>query len=258
MRSGRKYSNSRQYHGFDRRAEFRSATACGHWRVDDVVVFAALGTRARAGIERHLMRRAVHDARIRPEDFLRAVTVMNVEVDDRDTFCPVMLLRVTRGDRGVVEKTKPHRRRGFGVMARRTHCNECVVRVSVHHFVDGEHRAADGTKNRFPASAMTGPCPRRCGPTPASAPPPAWPRRKPSGWTRVMASNSPSGAGSRARSANCSSSRTALIARRRSGRSGWPAGVACWRPESWLSKRVVIIPVRHAGYARPRRLTNRG
>jgi len=73
-----------------------------------VLLLAALAHRSGARIERHFVGRAIHHARIGPEDLLRAVAVMHVEVDDRDPLQAVPLLRVARRDRRIVEnRQKP-------------------------------------------------------------------------------------------------------------------------------------------------------
>jgi hypothetical protein len=115
-------------------------------------MFAALVARTGAGIERHLMRRAIHDARIGPENLLRAVAVVHVEIDDRDTLGAVLRLRVARGDGGVVDEAEAHRRRGLGVMAGRAHGDEGVRRAAVHHAIDRAHGAARGAQDRLPAT----------------------------------------------------------------------------------------------------------
>ena len=82
-------------------------------RVDDLVVLAALRSRAAAGIERHLVRRGVEHARVAPENMLRAVAVVHVEIDDGDALDAMNGLSVARGDRRVVEEAKAHRGREF-------------------------------------------------------------------------------------------------------------------------------------------------
>ena len=81
-------------------------------------------------------------ARVAPEDVLRAVAVVDVEIDDRDALDAVGRLGVARGDRGVVEEAEAHRRRRLGVMAGRPRGDEGVVDAPAHHFVDREGRAA--------------------------------------------------------------------------------------------------------------------
>ena len=67
--------------------------------------------RAGAGIERHLVGRAVEHARIVPEDVLRAVAVVHVPVDDGDALGAMRLLRMAGGDGDVVEQAEAHGRR---------------------------------------------------------------------------------------------------------------------------------------------------
>ena len=80
---------------------------------------------------------------------LRAIAVMNVEIDDRDALRAMGGLRVARGDGGVVEKAEAHRRRAFGVMAGRPRRDKGVGEAPAHHFIDRESRAARGAHRRF-------------------------------------------------------------------------------------------------------------
>ena len=77
----------------------------------------------------------------------RAVAVMDVEIDDRDTLGPVRRLGVARGDGHVVEEAETHRRRDFGMVAGRARGDEGVSRLAVHHVVDRECRAAGRAKS---------------------------------------------------------------------------------------------------------------
>ena len=133
-------------------AKLPAAVAGRQRRVDDGVVGAALRARAGAGIKRHFVGRAIHHARIRPEDFLAAVAVVHVEIDDGDALGAVLRLRVAGGDGGVVEETKAHGGRGLGVMAGRAHGDEGVTRVAAHHLIDGVRGAARRAQDRLPAS----------------------------------------------------------------------------------------------------------
>ena len=63
-----------------------------------------------------------------PEDVLRAVAVVDVEIDDGDALGAMRGLRVARGDRRVVEEAEAHRGRDFGVVAGRPRRDEGVVR----------------------------------------------------------------------------------------------------------------------------------
>jgi hypothetical protein len=113
---------------------------------------AALAHRAGAGIERHLVRRAIHHGRVVPENVLAAVAVMHVEIDDRDAFRAVPFLRVARRDRDIVEQAEAHRRRGLGMMAGRAHRDERVCDSALHHLIDRLHRAARTAQRRLEAA----------------------------------------------------------------------------------------------------------
>src|SRR5262245_20334662 len=88
------------------------------------------------------MGRAVHHAAVGPEDVLRAVAVVHVEVDDRGALDAVLSLGVTGGDGGVVEEAKSHRARGLGVVAGGARGDEGVCSLAGHHLVDRVHGAA--------------------------------------------------------------------------------------------------------------------
>ena len=73
------------------------------------------------------MRRAVEEVAVGPEDVLRAVAVMDVEIDDRDALGIIAGARIVRGDRHIVEEAEAHGAARFGMMAgrarwRRRHC----------------------------------------------------------------------------------------------------------------------------------------
>ena len=138
--------------GLERLAEDVAAVAGRQRRIDDGVELAALADRAGAGIKRHLVGRAIHDGLVRPENILRAVAVMHVEIDDGRAFGAVAVLRVARRDRGVVEQAEAHRPRRLGVMAGRANGDEGVVRLLVHHLVDRVHGAAGAAQRRLEAA----------------------------------------------------------------------------------------------------------
>jgi len=66
----------------------------------------ALAAGAGAGKQRHLMRRAIHHGRIVPEDILRAVAVMDIEIDDRRAADAVFALGVAGGNGDIVEEAE--------------------------------------------------------------------------------------------------------------------------------------------------------
>ena len=88
------------------------------------------------------MGRAVKDRWVGPEDVLRAVAVVDVEVDDRHPFGAMPPLRVPGRDRRVIEETKAHRGFPLGMVPRRTGRDESVDGPPVHHLVDRQHGAA--------------------------------------------------------------------------------------------------------------------
>src|SRR3954470_14478140 len=79
-------------------AELLAPVAWTQRRVDDGVLRATFRYGASAGIEWHLMRRAIHHGRVVPENVLAAVAVMYVEIDDRNALGAVGLLRMTCRD----------------------------------------------------------------------------------------------------------------------------------------------------------------
>ena len=101
------------------RTKLGTAAAGGQRHVHHVARDAAFAREAGAGIERILVRRGIEERRLRLDDGLRSLAVMNVEVDDRHTFDGKRGLRMPRTDRDVVEEAEAAgdvRRR---VMARR-------------------------------------------------------------------------------------------------------------------------------------------
>ena len=132
----REVAQPRQDRALDRLAEPVAAVARRERRIDDRVARAAFGQRAGAGIKRHLVGRAVHHARVVPEDVLAAVAVVHVEVDDRDVFGAVGGLRVARSDRRVIEQAEAHRGCGLGMMAGRARRHERICDRARHHLVE--------------------------------------------------------------------------------------------------------------------------
>ena len=148
--SGLNFSQLRQDQILERGAEFRPAVLGGERRVDDGVVVAALALGAGARKQRHLVRRAVHHGRVRPEDVLGAVAVMHVEIDDGRARDAVFALGVARGDGDVVEEAEAHRLADLGVVAGRAHRDEGVAMLARHHGFGRRDRAADAAHHRFP------------------------------------------------------------------------------------------------------------
>src|SRR5262249_33489327 len=214
-------SQPRQDDGFEGSTKLVAAVAGTQRRVDDGVVLAALAHRAGAGIERHLMGRAVHHAAVGPEDVLRTVAVVHVEVDDGGALDAVLFLGVTGGDGGVVEEAKTHRARGLGVVAGAAKAFAALPAITSSTACTAPP-AARKAASKLPGDIVVS----------ASSP------SRPSfglasrmavtycmGWQSAMVSSAAAGASTRtsARKRSCPSARS--MARSRSGRSGWPAGV---------------------------------
>ncbi len=77
---------------------------------------------------------------------------MDVEIDDRDAFNPVLRARIVRGDRDVVEQTKSHREIALGVVPRGAHLAKGVGGRTADDMVDGVETGSDGTACRLPAA----------------------------------------------------------------------------------------------------------
>ncbi len=110
MRSGPKSVEARQDRADEGRSKRLAAIAFAQRRIDDVVMFAALARRARAGIERHLVCGGIEDILLAPEDFLHAIAVMHIEIDDSHTLRAMRGHGVASGYCGVVEETEAHGR----------------------------------------------------------------------------------------------------------------------------------------------------
>ena len=67
------------------------------------------------------MRGGVKEIGIVPENILRAVAVMHVEIDHRDALEPMRVTQMQCADRDVVEEAKAHRALALGMMAGRAH-----------------------------------------------------------------------------------------------------------------------------------------
>ncbi len=119
--------------------EFGALGAGRQRGVDQVFGF---GLVAGERVERMLERRAEQDARVVSEDLLGAVAVVDVEIDDRHALQAMLVQRVGRAYRNVVEDAKAHGARAFGVMARRAHAAERGVGAVVQHQVHAAHGCA--------------------------------------------------------------------------------------------------------------------
>jgi hypothetical protein len=127
---------SRQHCSFHRLAEGLAVGMRPQQRVDDVVGDAVLLGGAGARIERPLMGRGEEQRGVALEHHLRAVAVVDVEIDHRDAPEPVRRARMQRADGDVVEQAEAHRHRGLGMVAGRPHGAERVLRLAADHRID--------------------------------------------------------------------------------------------------------------------------
>ena len=198
---------------------------------------------AGARVQRVLVERRVGDALVAPEDVLGAVAVMGVVVDDQHALAPVG--QGGGRDRHVVEQAEPHRPRGGGVVAGRTHRAERAVGVARIEGVDRGQPGAGGEQRRVVGRRRSWPCRRRASHRP---PPPsrvdrrhAAPRRARAPAPRRVAAGAPP---ARPPSASPAASMPARTDRSRSGRSGCPRPRSWSRYRSWVSRRTVTPPAR--------------
>ena len=98
------------------------------------------------------MCRGIEQALVALERRLRAVAVMDVEIDDRHPLKAMHLARAQRADRGVVEQAKPHRPLGLGMMPRRADRAERVVRLFCDDRIYRGHDRAGGMQRSGPRS----------------------------------------------------------------------------------------------------------
>src|SRR5205823_5300406 len=104
--------------------------------VDDVAD-PGLARPSGAGIERELVGRGIKEARIVGEAGLRAIAVMDVEIDHRDAGEAVRLARPQRPNRDIVEEAEAHRPPRLGMMAGWAHRAEGVVGFARDDRIDG-------------------------------------------------------------------------------------------------------------------------
>ena len=114
---------------------------------------AALGAhfcgRACAGIEGELVRAEEEHIGVVIEDVLGAVAVVHVEIHDEHPPHPMLLLRPARGDGHVGKDAEAHAVVDQGVVARRAHQGEAVLRLAPEDRVQQVEQPARGPQRRF-------------------------------------------------------------------------------------------------------------
>src|SRR5215207_5040620 len=117
-------------------------------RVEDIT-HSPLGPVTGAGIERHLMRRAIEKLRIGPEYLLGPVAVMHVEINHRNALRVIGGAGMVSGYGGVVEQAEPHGASRLRMMTWRTNGTEGVLRFPAHDGIDSADGAACGAQCRI-------------------------------------------------------------------------------------------------------------
>ena len=95
------------------------------------------------------MRRRVEKIGVALEHRLRAVAVMDVEIDHGDAAQPVIGACVQAGQRHVVEQAESHRLVRLGVMAGRAHRADRVLGLAAGHGVDRGENGAGRAERGF-------------------------------------------------------------------------------------------------------------
>ena len=127
---------------------------------------------AGAGIERILMRRGVEQIGIGLDDGLRALAVMDVEIDDGHALDAVFRLGMPCPHRDVVEKAEAAGNAGRGMMAGRADRRERRPDLAFHHRLDARHHGAGGaaTASALPWLMTVSPSTWTCSPGPGRTP----------------------------------------------------------------------------------------
>ena len=86
----------------------------------------------RAGIVRILMKGDEQHVVVGIKAPLRTVTMMDIPIDDENSFQVVRVLQISRGDGNVVEEAKPHGTIRLGVVPRRADHGKTVVGIASH------------------------------------------------------------------------------------------------------------------------------
>src|SRR5262245_5368018 len=128
----------RQQAGFERLLEAIATITWAQRRIEDVAD-TGFADRAGAWIERHLMGRGEQQVFVRPENVLRAIAVMHVEIDDGNALDTIPLAGVEPRNGDVGENAKAHGTLALGMVPARPHLAKGVAhaRSLVHDAIDG-------------------------------------------------------------------------------------------------------------------------
>ena len=98
------------------------------------------------------MRRSVKQVALIPENFLRAVAMMDIEIDDSDALGPMFRARVLGGNGGVGEQAKALDRIGFSMVAGRAGGAKGVCGFAGHDLVNCRGGRAAGPQGCLKAA----------------------------------------------------------------------------------------------------------
>ena len=106
--------------------EFDASLARSKRDVNDLAVSTRFRWCASARIARHLMCGCKKSAWIIPKKVAGAVSVVDVEIDDRQALKSMEIQGMFCGNGHVSKNAEPHGSGGFGMVARRAYCTERV------------------------------------------------------------------------------------------------------------------------------------
>jgi len=124
----------------------KACAACARreWHVYNISGLAALRRQPGAGIQWKLVCRRVEEIWIIEENILRAISVVDIEIHDRNPREAVNGTDVKSAHGDIVEQAKSHWAHALGMMARRTDGAESVVDPPRHH---GVRRCGDRARS---------------------------------------------------------------------------------------------------------------
>ena len=85
-----------------------------------------------------------------PEQILRAITMMHIEIHHRHALDPVCIARMTGRNCGIVKQAEPHRAVIFRMVTGRAHANKRIAFVPSHHRIHRHTCPTHRTKGGIP------------------------------------------------------------------------------------------------------------
>ncbi len=125
-----------------------AAVACLQWRIENIAG-PGFAPRPCAGKQRHLVGGAIEQVLVGPENILRAIAVMDVEIHDGDAFGVIFVAGIECGDGGLIEKAESHGAVALGMMTGWSHGAKGVGRITLEDSIDGRCGGPHGTQDCF-------------------------------------------------------------------------------------------------------------